>query len=344
MSATRPATEFSIGIMASLASPDFTAASASSKVLQGSASMSGKASRAARCELAPGSPWKAILFTFDLIIGVRLVELVMPANTGHDWKSGWPGKNFTRPFEVGGSIDTEGDGVNETDMNAHAGFERAELLEFLPLFERRWRQRDEALQRLPAVGIDADMVEERALAVGRGGAGEIERAQRHSSLERGAHDLNHVGVGALLLARDDRRDGADVAVVVAQGGETAPHEAGVERGQVALEIDHDLDLALGVEGLDGLEHAVGTARVIGPCHQGLTASTQDRIAHRLCIGCDHDRPATRLGRAAPDMHDHRLAGNVGKRLVRKPCRFQSGRYNDKAICHERGSWLGGKFS
>ena len=41
MSATRPATEFSMGIMASFASPLFTAASASSKVAQGSASMRG---------------------------------------------------------------------------------------------------------------------------------------------------------------------------------------------------------------------------------------------------------------------------------------------------------------
>ena len=57
MSATRPATEFSIGIMPSLASPDFTAASASSNVAHGSGSSSGCASLAAMCELAPGSPW-----------------------------------------------------------------------------------------------------------------------------------------------------------------------------------------------------------------------------------------------------------------------------------------------
>ena len=41
MSATRPATEFSIGIMASRAAPVFTAASASSKVAHGSTSMFG---------------------------------------------------------------------------------------------------------------------------------------------------------------------------------------------------------------------------------------------------------------------------------------------------------------
>ena len=44
MSATRPATEFSIGIMASPHSPPATAAKASSKVAQGTASLSAYAS------------------------------------------------------------------------------------------------------------------------------------------------------------------------------------------------------------------------------------------------------------------------------------------------------------
>ena len=72
-------------------------------------------------------------------------------------------KELTRPLEVGRSIDTERDSVNETDMDAHAGFERAQLLELLAELERRWRQRHEALQRLPAIGVDADMVIERTL-------------------------------------------------------------------------------------------------------------------------------------------------------------------------------------
>ena len=57
MSATRPAIEFSIGIMASSAWPSFTAAKASSKVGQGSTCQSGWASSQAMWELAPGSPW-----------------------------------------------------------------------------------------------------------------------------------------------------------------------------------------------------------------------------------------------------------------------------------------------
>ena len=56
MSATRPAIEFSIGIMPSSAAPSWRAAKASSKVAQGSGVRSGKLSTQAICELAPGSP------------------------------------------------------------------------------------------------------------------------------------------------------------------------------------------------------------------------------------------------------------------------------------------------
>jgi hypothetical protein len=44
-------------------------------------------------------------------------------------------KELTRPLKVGRSIDTERDSVNEPDMDAHARFERAQLLQFLPHFE-----------------------------------------------------------------------------------------------------------------------------------------------------------------------------------------------------------------
>src|SRR3954453_3268919 len=69
MSATRPATEFSIGIMPSSASPEEIAASASSKVAHGNGSASGYASTMGIWELAPGSPWNAI-FSFLVMAGL----------------------------------------------------------------------------------------------------------------------------------------------------------------------------------------------------------------------------------------------------------------------------------
>ena len=57
MSATRPAIEFSIGIMPRLARPSVMAAKASSNVGHGSGSQSGYWSAQAIWELAPASPW-----------------------------------------------------------------------------------------------------------------------------------------------------------------------------------------------------------------------------------------------------------------------------------------------
>ena len=65
MSATRPAIVFSIGIMARSALPVSTASKASSKVGQGSGSMSGNMLRQAVSELAPGSPWKEMRLVFS---------------------------------------------------------------------------------------------------------------------------------------------------------------------------------------------------------------------------------------------------------------------------------------
>ncbi len=56
MSATRPASEFSIGIMPRSASPEATAWKQSSKVGCGTGSQSGNTSSAAIWEFAPGSP------------------------------------------------------------------------------------------------------------------------------------------------------------------------------------------------------------------------------------------------------------------------------------------------
>ena len=57
MSATRPAIELSMGIMASAARPSVTAAKASSKVGQARGSQSGYTAWQDWCEKAPGSPW-----------------------------------------------------------------------------------------------------------------------------------------------------------------------------------------------------------------------------------------------------------------------------------------------
>ena len=106
---------------------------------------------------------------------------------------------MARAGEVGGSIDTERYGVNERDVNAHACLERTKLLKLLAPFERRRRERDETAKRFAPIGIDADVVVERAFAVRRSSPGEIEGAQDPAAM-RGADHLHHIRVGAFLLA------------------------------------------------------------------------------------------------------------------------------------------------
>ena len=87
------------------------------------------------------------------------------------------GEHRPRPGEVGGRVDAERHGVDDRDVDPHAGFERPELLELLAHLERRGRQADVAGKRRAAIGVEADVVVERPVAPRRGGAGEIEGAE-----------------------------------------------------------------------------------------------------------------------------------------------------------------------
>ena len=80
------------------------------------------------------------------------------------------------PRQVVRSIDAERNRVNERHADAHAGLERAQLLEPLPLLQRTWRQRREPLQNLAAIGVDADVMKDRSGPARRGRAGKIQRA------------------------------------------------------------------------------------------------------------------------------------------------------------------------
>src|SRR5688572_27204254 len=66
--------------------------------------------------------------------------------------------------EIGGRVDSERDLVHERRVDAHAGFERPELLEALALLERAWRQRDESREGRAAERVDADVMIERPIA------------------------------------------------------------------------------------------------------------------------------------------------------------------------------------
>ena len=68
----------------------------------------------------------------------------------------------------------------------------------------------------------------------------------------------------------------------------------------------------------GLEHAVGARGVVGARHDRLAAGLANGRNDRFVVG-RHDH-AAHLGchGALPHVHDHRLAADVGQRLVGQP--------------------------
>src|SRR5579863_3511980 len=81
-----------------------------------------------------------------------------------------------REIGRGVDLDPEPCRVDETDRNAHPGFEGAQLLEPLALFEDSARQCDKPVERGAAIGVEPDMLVMRPLAPRHRRLREIERA------------------------------------------------------------------------------------------------------------------------------------------------------------------------
>ena len=67
-------------------------------------------------------------------------------------------------LEFGRRVDADRNRVDDADVDPHAGLQRPELLQLLAKFERGWRQRHVAGQRRAAIGVETDVVVERAVA------------------------------------------------------------------------------------------------------------------------------------------------------------------------------------
>ncbi len=67
------------------------------------------------------------------------------------------GQHAARLFKIGWRIHAKGNGMDDFRIDAHAGFQRAQLLKLLAHFKHGGRQRHEALQRFAAIGVEADM-------------------------------------------------------------------------------------------------------------------------------------------------------------------------------------------
>src|ERR1700716_3388237 len=116
-------------------------------------------------EFAPCSPWNAIFM-------VLVVVLVMAPCIS---RSGFC-QYLASGFKIGRRIDAARHRIDDGEVDPHAGFQRPKLLELFLLLQRGWRERNETLQCLTAIGIEPDMMVARPVAPGGSGARKVKRA------------------------------------------------------------------------------------------------------------------------------------------------------------------------
>ena len=249
----------------------------------------------------------------------------------------WPGCSAGAFRGLPGVSTPSGTVSTMRHIDAHAGFQRAQLLEPLALFQRRWRQRHEALQRGAAIGVEADVVVERPVAGGRGGAGEIERAQpprRRPASRPPSPRSDWCAPRPRMDLRGQRRD------VDRRIGERRAARRGCRRarcvGRSPCTLTTISASPSGSSVPQRLENAVGAGGMIGARHHGRGRRRFHRGGDLRRIGRHHHRAdAGRLG-PPQHMHDHRHAGDVGQRLAGQAGRGHAGRDQDRM----RGSVIG----
>ena len=159
--------EFSTGIMPSAQAPDFTASNASSKTAYGRRLVVGKCSRQASSLLAPGSPWKAIL------------------GRSRSWGSEAVRAAKARAASRSAGVSTE-IGVSSTtaaQIDRPSSSARS-CSSFSRCSSGEGGAAAEPLQRRAAVGVDADVLPDRPVAVEHR-AGEVERPAARLAVRAG---------------------------------------------------------------------------------------------------------------------------------------------------------------
>src|SRR5215471_20441819 len=98
------------------------------------------------CEFAPGSPWNTMVL-------LRFGCLLMGCCYVKPFSLSLARQHRARLLQLLRTVDAERHRVDQRDVYAHAGLERAQLLELLPPLQRRGREPHEPLERLAPVGI-----------------------------------------------------------------------------------------------------------------------------------------------------------------------------------------------
>ena len=217
----------------------------------------------------------------------------------------------------------------------HAGFEGTQLLQLLALLQRRRIERDEPRQRLSRVGIDADVMEQRAVTMRRAGAGEIERAAAIAA-DIPAHDrLHDIGIVAVGIVVDLGGKRGDIRARRGQRIDDRTDIGGIERRKIALQIHHHIVGVFAVDVLQRGVNPVGAGGKIGLGHDRAAAGGLDRLADLMLGGCDYDRADFRRHGPPPDPHDHGHARDIGQRFARHSSRSHARGYQDNGFHGEK---------
>src|SRR5215467_8313371 len=142
ISATRPATEFSIGIMPRTASRLATALSASSK------------GEPVPCP-PDRPPGRRCASSLPALPGTRFSIVWSARSWASFYEAKWSrlGQHDAGRFEVVRGVHPERDRTHEGDVDSHAGFEPAQLLELFAPLQRRYGQADEPFKRRPPICV-----------------------------------------------------------------------------------------------------------------------------------------------------------------------------------------------
>ena len=182
-------------------------------------------------------------------------------------------------------------------------------------------------KRGAAIGVKSDVMIERPVAVRRGRAGEIERAQS-GWRDRRAHDLHHVGIGPLLGLGDLRREGGDIDRRIGERPSAARNASGSSVGRSPCTLTTILARALRIDRAKRLENAIRAGDMVGPRHDGAAAGRRRPLRRCSVVGCDHDRPEPGGLGPAQHMHDHRQRQRCRRAACRaggsRPCGPESG--------------------
>ena len=123
----------------------------------------------------------------------------------------------------------------------------------------------------------------------------------------------------------------------ASAGECHANRRGIQKGQVALDVDHGVEGVTRIKLNDRFMDAVRSGRLVWVGHDRPTAGRFDRIGNRPVAAGDDDRPDLCGNRAPPDMHDHRHPADLRQRLAGQARRGEpGGDQNDRVLWRSSG--------